>query len=927
MTNFGREILMRNTLRGIALFALGGMTLPAWGAAGLEQFSESRSDTADWTIAVYLDADNDLEKFGLMDIDEMELGLRGNVNVIVLIDRAEGYDTADGDWTDARVYRVVPDQEKGVIRSSVIARPGEVNMGDPAVLQAFVATTLKSFPAKRTALILWNHGGGWQAHAVDHGVPGRPGATDALTLPQLAAASRGALADAGRTHFDIIGFDMCLMAQYEAAIELAGVARVLVASQATEPGDGWPYDRVLPAFGDAAMPTNRLAVHVVETFDAYYREREEGITTLSAYDLSHLPDFMARFDALLAKLEPALPKMWPVVSRAIFFAEGYAPRLDLQRSNKSLASIDLLDALRRMELNARDFPARGEMRAFEQSFQRMVLTSKASPIRRLSNGVAIYAPVTAAVLDESYNELAINRDTRWRRFVDRLHSLQAAGTKAPVIRNLALVDYKAEKPIDAALPLNTHGVSYVVDGTNLLWLSGVDGLLDDDGESLLITHRGNIYDANWSIRARDKAADQLDLMLPQFADGPNAMVTRIDGTRLLVSSGDKAFYATVDETSEYIQVPILFHHPEAGDLGGTIYFHPEWWYSLVVELELPQADGSIVYRQIKPEPGDEITLLFERLTKEGAHSFTRGRRMAWEDGPELLLGLQEPGSHIFGLTAEAIGGQAAFARFEYELGEDSGLKSFMELGGNFELDDLLGRWEMVEPEPLVKSGQFVPIGLVVDFERHPEKTALMISTTTAPRHNPNFAQRELIYLDLRLVKHLRSFKIDTVGIPDDPMGVKFSVNLVGVYMQEGRPIMLQRNRLTGLNYAFAKVSQPASAQGGAPAVSPQAPGAFGQAPPPQPPPPAPQPQMQRPPTLDGVWQRHDGVILLVQGNQFQINQYGIAIDAGMFVIQGDMLATQSAHTGQYEQYRFSLEGNVLRFQDAWGGQYVYQRLQ
>jgi hypothetical protein len=161
------------------LGALVLLVCPAFALDDLARFTESRNDVAEWTIAVYLDADNDLEKFGLIDMNEMELGVRGDVNVIVLIDRAEGYDDSDGDWTDARVYRIVADEDKSTIGSPVIARPGELNMGDPAVLETFLATTLKSFPARRNALMLWNHGGGWQAHAVDHGIPGRPHATDA----------------------------------------------------------------------------------------------------------------------------------------------------------------------------------------------------------------------------------------------------------------------------------------------------------------------------------------------------------------------------------------------------------------------------------------------------------------------------------------------------------------------------------------------------------------------------------------------------------------------------------------------------------------------------------------------------------------------------------------------------------------------------
>jgi hypothetical protein len=920
---------MHKLSRLIAALTLATPALPLHAMTGLEQFDESRSDPAEWTIAVYLDADNDLEKFGLIDLNEMELGIRGDVNVIVLIDRAEGYDDSDGDWNDARVYRIAADSDRNAVRSPVIARPGELNMGDPAVLEAFLATTLRSFPAKRSALLLWNHGGGWQAHAVDHGIPGRPKATDALTLPQLSSGIRKALERTGRDRLDLVGFDMCLMAQYEVALELGGLADVLIASQATEPGDGWPYDRLLPAFASVQATTTALSAHIVDQFDSYYRERQEAITTLSAYDLAHLPAFSERFDRLLAKLDPVLPQLWPVVSRSIFFAEGYAPRTELQKSNEALASIDLLDAFRRMEMNASGFPASAELRALEQAFGRLLITHKTSPLRRLSNGIAIYAPVTAAVLNQGYDQLVINKASRWRHFIGRLHELQAAGSKAPVIRDLQLVDWKAGRPIEQALPLNTHGVGYVVEGSDLLWLRGLQGHWDEDGEGLLISHRAGIVDANWSVRARDTAADRLDLMIPQFSDGANALVTQLDGYRYLVSNGPKAYYATIDETGDHILVPILFHHPEAGDLGGTIYFHPRWWYAVAVELEMPQADGSIVYRQIKPEPQHEVTLLFERLGKDGALSYVGGRRLAWGDGPELLLGLHEPGNHVFGITAEAIGGKLAHAFFEYRVGEDAGLKAFMEKGGSFELDDLLGSWEMIEAEALAGSGAIVPNGVLLEYARHPEKQALMIGTMTAPQRNPDFSARQLVYLDQRLVHHLRSFKMDTAGLPEDVLGVEFSINLVALYMQDGRPIMLTRNTVSGLNYAFAKLGPPATggpaaAQPGSPQGAAQAPGAFGQQPPAGQPPAAPSPVAL---TLDGVWQRQDGVILIVQGNQFQVNQYGMPIDAGMFAVQANVLTSQSSYTGALEQYQFALEGNVLKLQDAWGGLYVYQRVQ
>lgn len=53
----------------------------------------------------------------------------------------------------------------------------------------------------------------------------------------------------------------------------------------------------------------------------------------------------------------------------------------------------------------------------------------------------------------------------------------------------------------------------------------------------------------------------------------------------------------------------------------------------------------------------------------------------------------------------------------------------------------------------------------------------------------------------------------------------------------------------------------------------------------------------------------------------------MAIDAGMFAVQNDLITTQSSYTGTLEQYRFALEPDLLRLQDSWGAVYLYQRLQ
>ena len=64
-----------------------------------------------WTFMVYLDADNNLEKYGIKDLNEMEkIGSTDEVNVVVLFDRWNGTngepeddDTTNGNWTNTKL--------------------------------------------------------------------------------------------------------------------------------------------------------------------------------------------------------------------------------------------------------------------------------------------------------------------------------------------------------------------------------------------------------------------------------------------------------------------------------------------------------------------------------------------------------------------------------------------------------------------------------------------------------------------------------------------------------------------------------------------------------------------------------------------------------------------------------------------------------
>ncbi len=101
--------------------------------------------TASWTLLVYMLGDNNLEPFSLLDLVEMTAaGQSDEVNIIVQLDRTHGYTDVWGNWTTVKRFRVA---KEDVVE---LADLGEEDLGDPAVLEDFIAWGVAHFPAEST---------------------------------------------------------------------------------------------------------------------------------------------------------------------------------------------------------------------------------------------------------------------------------------------------------------------------------------------------------------------------------------------------------------------------------------------------------------------------------------------------------------------------------------------------------------------------------------------------------------------------------------------------------------------------------------------------------------------------------------------------------------------------------------------------------
>lgn len=281
----------------------------------------------DMTVMVYLCGSN-LESNGgaaTKDITEM---LRSGydperLNVVVMAGGSErwfcGFPADSGN-----IYLLGKGRPKSVWR-------GELqNMGQPETLSFFLKYAREHYPAKRYGLILWDHGGGpIGGICADTQFNG-----DSLSLAEL----RTALEDAGlsRQRLEFIGFDACLMATLETALAVAPFANYMIASQETEPGDGWNYGflkNIHKAWRDDIG--KRIADYYIE--ESYSGGSTKTISCIQLSTVEKLERAVSQyFTAIAGELEP---------DSFARFAQGRSKARSFGSNVKAEQDYDLVDIL------------------------------------------------------------------------------------------------------------------------------------------------------------------------------------------------------------------------------------------------------------------------------------------------------------------------------------------------------------------------------------------------------------------------------------------------------------------------------------------------------------------------------------------------------------------------------------------------------
>ncbi|MCL2605640.1 MAG: clostripain-related cysteine peptidase [Defluviitaleaceae bacterium] len=245
-----------------------------------------------YTIMIYMNG-SDLESdFGAATDDLVEMldsGLEARyANVVILTGGTKRW------MNDA-----IPDGEC-VIWEMVnghlyeVKSMGNRNMGDRATLRDFLRYGLAEFPAERVGLIMWDHGGGSIAGF------GHDERFDDGTLRLLDMDWAFREAGLHERKLEFLGFDACLMATAEMAVLASEYAKVMIASEDTEPGDGWDYTFLGVLNYHPFIDGFGLGKVIVDTFMDFFGEDSDEVLTLSVVDLTRVQLVMDAMGKLMA---------------------------------------------------------------------------------------------------------------------------------------------------------------------------------------------------------------------------------------------------------------------------------------------------------------------------------------------------------------------------------------------------------------------------------------------------------------------------------------------------------------------------------------------------------------------------------------------------------------------------------------------------
>ena len=382
---------------------------------------------AEHTILIYL-CGADLESsnsYGTDNLNEMlSVNIPSNVNVVVQTGGANKWFNSklqslldNGNYVNRLEIR----NKKINVKQSL----GKVNMAASATFQSFLEWGLKNYPAKRTGVILWDHGDSMNGVCLDENYSTY--SYDYLTNDEFMTAIENVYRKRnmtiGEDKFEWIGYDACLMGVLDLMTTNSKYFNYQVSSEETEPGPGWSYSGFLSYLAQNVKgDTESFLANICDTYkskcDQLYIDEgysaSDNESTLSVVDLSKIDAVKDAFDLTFVN---ALKTKISSKSNFASFFKGVATKGKYGYDYDSRTYGDVFDIKHvTKKANTSYSISKTEL---DEAVEQAVIYKSNGTAHNDSCGIAITAPAYGWIMSSSYS-LTSTELTNWRSWLTNM---------------------------------------------------------------------------------------------------------------------------------------------------------------------------------------------------------------------------------------------------------------------------------------------------------------------------------------------------------------------------------------------------------------------------------------------------------------------------------------------------------------------------
>ena len=275
----------------------------------LETTEKPDSLEREWTILMYMSADNNLESAAIEDFLEMEKSKLNTkeVTVLVLLDRCPSYDSSNGNWNNTKLFRLKTgsdESSKEIISEEIecvelglnATNQNELDMSAYMSLARSVNFVYENYPANHYGIIFWGHGEGWRGFCYDLTSETR------MSLNQMKLGLQTGL---NGKKLDLIGFDSCFGAEMEVFYQIRDFAKYSFGVEGLLGINGMNYEDVFNLF---SMKKEKSTLNLVDSFMVQYKTSYEKYkrSAFSVVDLENIQELCKKFNEFCKSISKSI---------------------------------------------------------------------------------------------------------------------------------------------------------------------------------------------------------------------------------------------------------------------------------------------------------------------------------------------------------------------------------------------------------------------------------------------------------------------------------------------------------------------------------------------------------------------------------------------------------------------------------------------